>query len=217
MKKILVSTIAALTLSTSVMAEVNSQTGCGLGSKLIKNDSSAVILALQATTNGTLSNQAFGITLGTSGCKSVDFVMNERAEEFVASYMDILAKEIALGHGESIDTLAELLEIKDTATFSASLQSNYNSIYTSKSLEIADVLDGSLGLVIDKHKFMNTNLEYSYRWYDTGTKQSLITAAQSFRLSQNIQLKFKYNYKEKTIIDKREDEQTYRAIINYYF
>jgi len=141
MKKILVSTLAAVALSTSAMATVNSQTGCGLGSVIIKDDSSAVMLALQATTNGTFGNQTFGITSGTLGCKKTKFVMNERAEEFVASNMDILAKEIAVGHGESLDTLAELLNVEDKATFSASLQSNYNSIYTSQKVEMNDVLD----------------------------------------------------------------------------
>jgi opacity protein-like surface antigen len=141
MKKILVSAVAFVALSTSVMAAVNSQTGCGLGSMVIKDNSTAVMLALQATTNGTSGNQTFGITSGTSGCKKVKLVMNERAEEFVASNMDILAKEIAMGHGESIDTLAELLNVSDVATFSASLQSNYNSIYTSQKVQMNDVLD----------------------------------------------------------------------------
>ena len=141
MKKILLSAIATIALSTSAFAGVNNQTGCGLGSMIIKDDSSAVLLALQATTNGTSGNQTFGITTGTLGCKKTKFVMNERAEEFVASNMDILAKEIAVGHGESIDTLAELLNVEDTATFSASLQSNYNSIYTSQKVEMSDVLD----------------------------------------------------------------------------
>ena len=141
MKKILVSAVAFVALSTSAVATPNSQTGCGLGSMVIKDNSTAVMLALQTTTNGTSGNQTFGITSGTSGCKKVKLVMNERAEEFVASNMDILAKEIAVGHGESIDTLAELLEVKDVATFSASLQSNYNSIYTSQKVEMNDVLD----------------------------------------------------------------------------
>lgn len=141
MKKVLVSLAAVVALSTSAMAGVNSQTGCGLGSVLIKDDSSAVLLALQATTNGTSGNQTFGITSGTLGCKKTQFVMNERAEEFVASNMDILAKEIAIGHGETLDTLAELLKVEDKATFSAALQSNYNSIYTSQKVEMADVLD----------------------------------------------------------------------------
>jgi len=141
MKKILLSAIATIALSTTAFATVNSQTGCGLGSVIIKDNSSAVMLALQATTNGTSGNQTFGITSGTSGCKKTKFVMNERAEEFVASNMDILAKEIALGHGESLDTLAELLNVEDTATFSAALQSNYNSIYTSQKVEMSEVLD----------------------------------------------------------------------------
>jgi len=141
MKKILVSIAAVIALSSSAMAGVNSQTGCGLGSIIIKDDSTAIMLALQATTNGTSGNQTFGITSGTLGCKKTQFVMNERAEEFVASNMDQLAKEIAQGYGESVDTLAELLEVSDKATFSASLQANYNSIYTSKNAKMADVLD----------------------------------------------------------------------------
>ena len=141
MKKILVSVVAVLALSTAGMAGVNNQTGCGLGALIIKDDSSAVMLALQATTNGTSANQTFGITSGTLGCQKTKFVMNEMAEKFIASNMDILAKEIAVGHGESINTLAELLNVQDAAIFSASLQSNYNSIYTSQKVEMADVLD----------------------------------------------------------------------------
>lgn len=141
MKKFLVSIAAVVALSSSAMAGVNSQTGCGLGSLIIKDDSTAIMLALQATTNGTFGNQTFGITSGTLNCKKTQFVMNERAEEFVASNMDQLAKEIAVGHGESVDTLAELLKISDKATFSASLQANYNSIYASQNATMADVLD----------------------------------------------------------------------------
>lgn len=141
MKKLIVSIAAVAALSSAAFAGVNSQTGCGLGSMIIKDDSSAVLLALQATTNGTSGNQTFGITSGTSGCKKTKFVMNERAEEFVASNMDQLAKEIAMGQGESVDTLAELLAADDKEAFASALQSNYNSIYTSQNVEMADVLD----------------------------------------------------------------------------
>ena len=141
MKKILVSTLAALALSTTAFASVNNQTGCGLGSVIIKDNSSAIMLALQATTNGTSGNQTFAITSGTLGCKKVKFVMNDTAEKFVASNMDTLAKEIAAGHGESVDTLAELLNVADKDAFAAALQANYNKIYTSQNVEMADVLD----------------------------------------------------------------------------
>jgi len=141
MKKVLVSLAAVVALSTTAFAGVNSQTGCGLGAVIIKDDSSALMLALQATTNSTFGIQTFGITSGTSGCKKTKLVMNERAAEFVASNMDTLAKEISVGHGESVDTLAELLEVQDKAAFAVALQTNYNSIYKSQSVEMADVLD----------------------------------------------------------------------------
>ncbi len=141
MKKLVVSTVAALVLGTSAFAGVNSQTGCGLGSQIISDDSSAIMLALQATTNGTSGNQTFGITSGTLGCKKVKIAMSERTQVFVASNMDQLSKEIAMGQGETIDTLAELLKIEDKATFAASLQKNYNTIYTSSDVKMADVVE----------------------------------------------------------------------------
>lgn len=141
MKKLLIGAATALLLSTGAYATVNSQTGCGLGSQIIKDDSTAIMLALQATTNGTSANQTFGITSGTSGCKKAKFVMNERAQEFVAANMDTLSKEIARGYGESVDTLAELLKVEDKLSFASSLQANYNRIYTSKNVEMSTVLD----------------------------------------------------------------------------
>jgi len=141
MKKLIVSIAAVAALSSAAIAGVNNQTGCGLGSMIIKDDSSAIMLALQATTNGTSGNQTFGITSGTSGCKKTKIVMNERAEEFVASNMDQLAKEIAMGHGESVDTLAELLAVEDKEAFASALQSNYNSIYSADDVKMAEVLD----------------------------------------------------------------------------
>ncbi len=148
MKKILVSALAAAALSTMAFASIQDQTGCGLGSQIIKDDSSAVLLALQATTNGTSGNQTFGITSGTSGCKKVKFVMNDAAQEFVAGNMDQLAKEIAMGQGESVDTLAELLKVEDKAAFAAALQYNYNSIYTSTQVEMSDVVSNISNVAI---------------------------------------------------------------------
>jgi len=75
----------------------------------------------------------------------------------------------------------------------------------------------SLGFVFDKYDFMNTNIEASYREYDTGVNQGLVKVSQSFRFSQNTQLKFKYNYIEKEIESKNSAENTFRVMFNYYF
>jgi len=141
MKKLLLSTAVATLLSSSLFAGVNSQTGCGLGSQIISDDSSALMLALQATTNGTSGNQTFGISSGTLGCEKTKFVMNERAEKFVASNMDQLSKEVAMGQGETLDTLAELLEVENKIEFSTSLQKNYTNIYKSSNSQMSEVLD----------------------------------------------------------------------------
>lgn len=141
MKKVLISVVAVAALATAGFATVNSQTGCGLGSQIIHDDSSAVMLALQATTNSTLGNQTFGVTSGTSGCKKAKFVMNERAAEFVAANMDQLSREIAIGQGESVSTLAELLNVQDKAAFASALQANYNAIYSNEKADMATVLD----------------------------------------------------------------------------
>ena len=141
----LVSTLGSVSLFSKIHIKPthrNMQTGCGLGNKVIKRPDSAIMYALQATTNGTSGNQTFGISSGTSGCKKVSFVMNDRAQEFVASNMDALAKDISKGQGESLSTLAELLNIEDKASFFVALQSNYNSIYANAQVEMADVLDG---------------------------------------------------------------------------
>ncbi|MFC2074309.1 DUF3015 family protein [Campylobacterota bacterium] len=142
MKKIIVSIAAVATLSSSAFAAANDQTGCGLGAVVFKTEpQSALLHAVASFLNNISYNQSFGITSGTLGCKKAPLVMNERAQEFVASNMDQLAKEIAVGQGESVDTLAELLNIEDKQAFALSLQSNYKTIYTSESVEMADVLD----------------------------------------------------------------------------
>ncbi|MFA6137909.1 MAG: DUF3015 family protein [Sulfurimonas sp.] len=85
------------------------------------------------------------MVLGTLAMSDVSHkkntVVNERAKEFVASNMSILEKEIAIGHGESIETLAELLNIDEVALFSASLQAHYKSIYTTQNVKMADMLN----------------------------------------------------------------------------
>ena len=122
-------------------------TGCGLGTMLWGNnaDGSSVSQAFQATTNGTFGAQTFGISSGTSECKQPSsFVQNKELNKFVRSNMDNLAKDIAEGRGETLDTLAELLRIAPArkAQFVANVQANFSRIYSSDKVEFADVVDG---------------------------------------------------------------------------
>ncbi len=78
-------------------------------------------------------------------------------------------------------------------------------------------LGTSIGFIVDKYSFMNTNIEATSRFYDNGEQQYLFEASQNFRVSQNIQLQIKYDYIERFILDKNEYEDTLKIKLNYYF
>ena len=139
MKKI-ISLIAAIGLTTAVYA--NENTGCGLGSMIIKNQNSTMLQAIAATTNGTSGNQTFGITSGTSNCnKPNNFVSNDKLNKFVEDNMDVLALDISAGKGETLETVAKLMNVENNSEFSAKLQANFSNIYSSQNVTSANVID----------------------------------------------------------------------------
>ncbi len=140
MKKIL-SALTILGLSCSLYAN-NTNTGCGLGSIVIKNQNSSVLQALAATTNGTSGNQTFGITSGTSNCnKPSNFVSNDKLNQFVNENMDELAMDISAGKGETLNTVAALMNVNNKEDFASKLQANFSDIYTSEKVSSAEVID----------------------------------------------------------------------------
>ena len=144
MKKILLSTAATILLATSAMATIQNQTGCGLGSQLIKDDSSAIMLSLQATSNGTSGNQTFGITFGTLGCDGNGPVTSSaKLALFIDGNMDNLARDISQGQGETLSTLAEVwgVEKQDQATFNEVAQANFSKVFTSENVTSQAVLE----------------------------------------------------------------------------
>ena len=127
MKRI-ITMLAVAGLTASLYA--NENTGCGLGSLIIKNQSTTALQVLAATTNGTSGNQTFGITSGTSNCaKPNNFVSNDKLNRFVSENMDELAMDISSGKGETLSTVAKLMNVENTSDFSAKLQANFSTIY----------------------------------------------------------------------------------------
>lgn len=133
---------AVVFLGTAVWADQKNY-GCGLGSMVFQGNDGLISQVSAATTNGTFGNQTFGITSGTSNCEQFKtFASNEKINTFVAENMDSLAKDIARGHGEYLDTFAGLIAVpasQRTALY-ASLQTNFSNIYTSGSVSYIDVL-----------------------------------------------------------------------------
>ena len=154
-KLVLVVVVVALSLTVvgSVFAAAKSatgqaqrNTGCGLGTMLFKGqaDNSTLLQTFQMTTNHSISPQSFSITTGTFDCEQpAQFVKKERATEFVYANMDNLAVDVAKGSGETLDTLAELMEVPaaERASFFAKLQANFVTIFPSENVVLAEVMD----------------------------------------------------------------------------
>ena len=118
--------------------------GTGLGTIIFDGNDGLVEQVLAATTNGSSGNQTFAITSGTSGAKPWSkLVMNEETNSFVKDNMDTLARDMARGSGESLDTLAELMGVKaaDRAAFAKDIQANFTRIYTSAKITHEQVLE----------------------------------------------------------------------------
>ncbi|HAS17245.1 MAG TPA: hypothetical protein DCR39_04985 [Nitrospiraceae bacterium] len=148
MKKFLV-VFAAVALSLMVVSSSHAierkygTAGCGLGSMLL-GDEPGMVQILAVTLNGIAGNQTFGITSGTLNCeKQANFSSNEILNRFVTLNMDNLAKDIASGRGESLETLAELMNIpaENRTNVYSKLQANFSDIFTSESVEAGDVID----------------------------------------------------------------------------
>ncbi len=136
MKKMLLLTSAlAFALAGPAFAgQAAKNTGCGLGTVLWgdKADGSILSQSLQATTNGTFGNQTFGITSGTLDCEQPpNLAKNDKLFNFTAGNLDSLARDIARGSGESLDTLAELMLVpqQERVAFNATLQQNFDQIF----------------------------------------------------------------------------------------
>jgi len=151
MKRLLFTLAISVVLSGAAYAagDARSNTGCGLGTLLWEGraDNSTLFQAFQATTNGTSGSQTFGITSGTSECRQPSkFVQSEKLINFVQANMDNLAKDIAMGKGETLDTFAELLGVtqEQSSTANQKLQSNFGKIFTSEHVVVAEVIDNAL-------------------------------------------------------------------------
>lgn len=157
MKKVLVGiVVASMMLAGSAFAagEFRQNTGCGLGAAALGKSAFADTLIgnlVVTFLNGISGNQTFGITTGTSECKAPSKVAdNGILKEFVIANMDNLAKDIAMGQGESLTTLAELMGVdRDSRTaVYAKLQSNFSNIFTSENVDAAQVVDNIITVIM---------------------------------------------------------------------
>jgi hypothetical protein len=141
-----------IALPASICYAINQKnTGCGIGTLIMKGNEGLLFQVLAVTTNGTCGNQTFGITSGTLDCdKPARFASNERLNIYVADNMDNLAKDIARGQGEYLNTLAVLMEVPEDARtdFYLKLQNNFSQIYPSSNVSSVEVVNNIEALLM---------------------------------------------------------------------
>jgi hypothetical protein len=149
-------TVVAVAALFPAAAMADNVGNCGWGSKVFDGQSGMAPQVLAVTTNGILGNQTFGITSGTSGCTQDGAVKsNWKTSLFIDGNRETLARDMSVGSGETLDSLAHLLGVQsqDRATFNRVAKDNMARIFPShdvSSQQIAaalrDVLAGDAQL-----------------------------------------------------------------------
>src|SRR5436190_13096929 len=139
MKKLLaVVSVAAVFPMTAMADNIGN---CGWGAKLFDGQSGVAPQVLAVTTNGTFGNQTFGITFGTSGCTQDGAVKsNWKTALFIDGNKEALARDMSVGSGEALDSLAHLMgvEAQDRAAFNQVAKANLSKIFAADST--ADIM-----------------------------------------------------------------------------
>ncbi len=139
-------TLAVVMAAASAMAAgtIRDNCGCGLGTMALGDQEPTVLSQLAATfLNGICGNQTFGITSGTLECEPhAGIASNSRVQQYVADNMDKLILDVAAGQGESLDALADLIELPASArpAMYSSLQSNFDAIFPSSDVTSDEVV-----------------------------------------------------------------------------
>lgn len=141
MKKIL--GLFAVGMLFTGTAAAKDSTGCGVGSMIFDGKSGIASQVLAVTTNGSTGNQTFGITSGTLGCdKDGTISSGAKLSMFTSENLDKLAQNMAVGEGESLATLADMIGIadEDKAAFYAATKTHFDAIFASEDVTARDVL-----------------------------------------------------------------------------
>lgn len=104
---------------------------CGLGWQ-VTNKRTFIATTTRGTTNGVVP-PTFGMTSGTIGCDQHKFAKNEApAVKYTVANHDVLAMELASGHGEYVEGLAQVMGCNSTEAFAAKAKENFSQIVTTE-------------------------------------------------------------------------------------
>lgn len=123
----------ALTFAPMTAALADDDVGCGVGTQIWEGNSGLEFKLLASLTNG-MTFQSISITFGLLNCDGRGTVTaSARTRHFAATSLDRIARDAAVGGGESLDTLAALLDIEeeDRSAFGELARSHFDRLFPS--------------------------------------------------------------------------------------
>ena len=142
-KKLVAVAVVGLFPLASMAAGENNIGSCGWGSKLFDGQRGIAPQVLAVTTNGTFGNQTFGISSGTSGCTQDGVVKsNWKTAMFIEDNKEKLARDMSIGHGETLEALAKLIGVRDEhkSAFFVATKENFGRIYGAENVTTGQIL-----------------------------------------------------------------------------
>ena len=149
MKKLYLAMFALAVALFSADAHAVDSTGCGLGSMAWRGQRGPIPQILAVTTNGIFGIQTFGISSGTSGCDPQGRISGgtgRMALAFLENNMEQFALDASAGQGETIDTLAGILNV-DSEKLGEISKNNFASLFPSENVDAVDVTANLLALI----------------------------------------------------------------------
>jgi len=143
MKRVLVALAFFSLAFGSAAFAANDGPGCGLGGQAMAGKSGLLFDLVATFLNAFSGTQTFGMTSGTSGCKTDSVIMNDKAQEaFVADNLGTLNQEMAQGQGEHVTALASLMGCPTAAygEFARVSQESYGTVFASADVQAGAVL-----------------------------------------------------------------------------
>ena len=141
MKKVYFTSLVLGAMLVSANAFAVDSTGCGLGSMAWRGQKGIGPQVLAVTTNGSFSNQTFGITFGTSGCDPNGRVTGGTQKmvlAFLENNLEQFAMDAAAGQGETITTLAGIMNM-DEKTVAEKTYQNFAVLFPNENVDAVDV------------------------------------------------------------------------------
>lgn len=131
---LLVVMVNGMSSGSSFAAGGHGPAGCGLGTEVIFRDANQWYEHVLASLINFTASQTLAMVSGTLGCEDANGPLKEDVALFFDRNLDQLARDFAVGEGESLATLSELIGIQeqDQSAFNLAMRNNFDLIISSE-------------------------------------------------------------------------------------